>query len=66
MSEAEPMVFRFTTPQKEEFNKFFSGIQEKYARLYGLDIVGSIRRLGLITYRIAMILTALRLMEECR
>ena len=63
MSEAEPMAFRFTTPQEEEFNKFFAGLQEEYARLYGLDIVGSIRRLGLITYRLAMILTALRLME---
>lgn len=63
MNEAEPMVFRFTTPQEEEFNEFFSGVQEEYARLYGLDIVGSIRRLGLITYRVAMILTALRLME---
>lgn len=63
MNEAEPMVFRFTTPQEEEFNEFFSGVQEEYARLYGLDIVGSIRRLGLITYCVAMILTALRLME---
>lgn len=43
MSEAEPMVFRFTTPQEEEFNEFFAGVQEEYARLYGLDIVDSIR-----------------------
>ena len=64
MQAAEPMTFRFTTPQEQEFNDFFRSVQTEYAQLYGLDIVGSIRRLGLITYRIAMVMTALRFMEN--
>ena len=64
MQTAEPMTFRFTTPQEQEFNDFFRSVQVEYAQLYGLDIVGSIRRLGLITYRIAMVLSALRFMEN--
>lgn len=64
MLTAEPIVFRFTTPQEQEFNEFFSAVQVEYAQLYGLDIIGSIRRLGLITYRIAMVLSALRFMES--
>lgn len=48
----------------KKFNNFFRSVQTEYAQLYGLDIVGSIRRLGLITYRISMILTALRFMEN--
>ena len=64
MQTAEPMKFRFTTPQEKEFNEFFSTVQVEYAQLYGLDIIGSIRRLGLITYRIAMVLSALRFIEN--
>lgn len=63
LSECSTIVFRLTTSQEEEFNEFFSRVQEDYAKMYGLDIVGSVRRLGVITYRIAMILTALRFME---
>lgn len=64
MQTAKPMTFRFTTPQEQEFNDFFRSVQVEYTQLYGLDIVGSIRRLGLITYRIAMFLSALRFMEN--
>ena len=31
--------------------------------MFGMDIVASVRRLGLITFRLAMILTSLRLMD---
>ncbi len=55
--------FSLSIPQQEEFNKFFSDLQEEYSSLYGLEIVASIRRLGLITFRIAMIFTTLRIME---
>lgn len=51
-------------PQQDEFNAFFDGIQKQYAALFGLDIVASVRRLGLITYRIAMILTTLRICDD--
>jgi hypothetical protein len=51
-------------PRQDEFNAFFDGIQKQYAALFGLDIVASVRRLGLITYRIAMILTTLRICDD--
>lgn len=36
-------------------------MQEEYHLLFGIDIIASVRRLGLITFRLAMILSALRL-----
>ncbi|WP_394343085.1 hypothetical protein [Seramator thermalis] len=39
-------------------------MQKQYAALFGLDIVASVRRLGLITYRIAMILPPLRICDN--
>ena len=55
--------FAFTTSQQEQFNAFFEQVQTEYSMLFGLDIVASIRRLGLITFRIAMILTVLNVQE---
>lgn len=50
-----------TEAQEQRFNAFFEWAQQSYYALFGNDIVGSVRRLGLIAFRIAMILTALRL-----
>ena len=50
-----------TEAQEARFNAFFEWAQQSYYALFGNDIVGSVRRLGLIAFRIAMILTALRL-----
>lgn len=36
----------------------------QYVDEFGEDIIASVRRLGLITYRIAMIMSALRIMED--
>ena len=36
----------------------------QYVDELGEDIIASVRRLGLITYRIAMIMSALRIMED--
>ena len=59
-----PMRFSLTQPQQNEFNTHFETIQAEYAALFGLDFVASIRRLGLITYRIAMILNTLRIFDD--
>lgn len=59
----EPLEFNLTDSQQEEFNRFFEQVQEKYLTLIGLDYIATIRRLGLIAYRISMILSALRIME---
>ena len=37
---------------------------DDHFRALGEDIIASVRRLGLITYRIAMIMSALRIMED--
>lgn len=56
--------FCLTAEQQEQFNEFFQQIQNTYLSLQGLDYMATIRRLGLIAFRIAMILSALRIMEH--
>lgn len=53
--------FTFTLSQQQRFNQFFEQIQNEYIENYGEHIIASIRRIGVITFRMAMILTALRL-----
>lgn len=59
----EPRKFYLTPRQQSRFNQFFSAMQKEYLKLQGLDYVGTVRRLGLIFYRICMIFSALRIME---
>ena len=54
-----PIRFEFTTQQEEKFNAFFRQIQSDYINIFGYEIVASVRRLGLITFRLAMIMTIL-------
>ena len=56
--------FSFTTSQAADFNERFSSWQTKYSGRCGDEFVASVRRLGLITFRLAMILSALRIMED--
>ena len=58
-----PIRFALSTEQQKQFNSFFAQVQKEYSNLFGLDIVASVRRLGLITFRIAMILTSLRIID---
>ncbi len=62
-SSSEPMRFCLTSGQQQTFNAYFSQTQNQYLYLCGLDYLATVRRLGLITFRIAMILTALRIMD---
>lgn len=55
--------FCLTAAQQEQFNDFFQQIQKDYLASQGLDYMATIRRLGIIAFRIAMILSALRIME---
>lgn len=64
LQQSNPIRFTFTKSQQTQFNTFFNGIQKEYAELLGLDIVASIRRLGLIAFRISMILSTLRILEH--
>lgn len=59
-----PIRFSLAPDQRQLFNAFFSQTQEEYAALFGDDIIASVRRLGLILFRFAMILTVLRQMDN--
>lgn len=56
--------FRLTEEQEKDFDSRFSNSQMSLYEQHGDAIVASIRRLGLITFRIAMILSVLRLTED--
>ena len=58
-----PLSFFVTQPQQQQFHDMFQEIQNSYIKLFGYDFLASVRRLGLITFRIAMILTVLRIYE---
>ena len=60
---AQSIRFTLTLDQQRQFNGFFSSTQADYAVMYGDDIIASVRRLGLILFRFAMILTVLRRMD---
>ena len=56
--------FAFSRAQQHQFNTFFEATQLCYAQLFGDDIIASVRRLGLILFRFAMILSVLRLIDD--
>lgn len=55
-----PIEFLFSEPQQQKFNDFFKGLQLEQVGLYGDDLIAFVRRLGLVTFRLAMVLTVLR------
>lgn len=55
------LEFSLTPGQQSAFHDYYRSTQEQYYYLFGEDIIGSVRRLGLITFRLAMVLSALRL-----
>ena len=63
LMEAPYLHFCLTSGQIERFNDYFTVIQERMYSQFGENIIASVRRMGLIFYRIAMILTTLRIME---
>lgn len=61
LKEKEEIEFSLSQQQQEAFNVFFTQIQDKYLLLKGMDYISIIRRLGLMAYRIMMVLTAMRI-----
>lgn len=55
---------RLTTPQQQQFNTFFESLQTKYINLQPEEYIATIRRLGLIAFRLMMLFTAFRIMED--
>lgn len=60
----QPIRVSLTESQQKGFNQLFKQLQFDYYYMFGEDIVPSVRRLGLITFRIIMVLTALRYMDN--
>ena len=58
------IIFSLTSEQQEDFNFLFDQWQSEYASNCGDEFIATVRRLGVITFRIAMLLSALRIMEN--
>ena len=60
----ESIRFSLSNSQQTTFNQYFEQAQQQYWELLGNDYIGTIRRLGLMTFRMTMILTILRIMDS--
>lgn len=59
-----PIRFALSVSQQKEFHTFFEQVQNEYSSVFGIDFVASVRRLGLTAFRLAMIMSALRILEN--
>lgn len=64
LKKCSPIQFSLSDTHQTQFNDFFRQRFLKYTNLKGEDYIGTIRRLGLIAFRLSMILSVLRLMES--
>ena len=64
LSRNSELEFSFSASQQEQFNAYFSQLQEECYAKMGEDVIASVRRLGIICFRIGMVFTALRMMED--
>ncbi len=55
--------FELTEEQENRFNNSFADIQNTYLAIQSSEYIATVRRLGVITFRIAMIFTVLRILE---
>jgi len=55
--------FCLTTKQQQTFNSTFEAWQTEFLQVLGVESVANVRRLGLICFRMAMIMTVLRIEE---
>jgi len=58
-----PIDFKLTETQGTYFTQFFQTLLYKNKVLLSRDLDANVKRLGVITFRIAMVITSLRLME---
>ena len=59
-----PIEVILSRRQEEKFNAFFADLQTKYINLQPEEYIATVRRLGLVAFRMAMLFTALRIMED--
>jgi len=60
----KPISFKLQDAQEDEFTNVFNEILSRNKLLLGREFDANIKRLGLITFRIAMIFTALKILEN--
>lgn len=60
----EPVYFKLQPHQQQQFVQTFAGLKEDLSENLSEDLEGSVNRLGLIAYRIAMVLTVVRFIDN--
>lgn len=60
-----PLQFVLSVEQQQQFNDYFSHLLHEQIGLYGEQLDAFVKRLGLSTFRLAMVLTVLRC-DECQ
>lgn len=55
-----PLEFLLSQEQQVDFNRFFEGLQLEQVGFHGDDLIAFVRRLGLVCFRLTMMLTLLR------
>ncbi len=56
----DPIEFRLSIEQQTLFNNFFNELQVEQVGLHGDDLIAFVRRLGLVCFRMALVLTVVR------
>lgn len=64
LHDGKELLFSLTADQQQDFNHTFDAWQDEYVAVYGEEFVASVRRLGVITFRLAMCISVLRLAEN--
>lgn len=64
LNQQADIKFNYTKDQQNQFNYFFSLLHDGYGALPGPGFIATIRRLGLIAFRISMVLSAFRMLES--
>jgi hypothetical protein len=59
LKQYENIRFSLSDSQQTAFNQYFQQVQQQYWELLGNDYIGTIRRLGLIIFRVALVLSIL-------
>lgn len=55
---------QLSSKQQVQFNTFFESLQTKYLNLQPEEYIATIRRLGLIAFRLMMVFSVFRIMED--
>lgn len=63
LEQTQDMKFRFTKEQSARFNEVFKGLLDEYKVTYKNGMDSYIKRLAAMTFRMAMVLTVLRMAE---